>query len=106
MLSRSVCKNLACKITIGKDFEVVNNEFDPRFKEYWSEYDALMKRRGVSQETARREVFHNPTVIAAIMVQRGEADAMICGATGTYEEHFEVVERCWVTVMAYTWRGP
>lgn len=52
-----------------------------------------MKRRGVSQETAQREVIRNPTVIAAIMVQRGEADAMICGTIGTYEEHFEVVEK-------------
>lgn len=72
---------------------MVNNESDPRFKEYWSEYYALMKRRGVSQETAQREVICNPTVIAAIMVQRGEADAMICGTIGTYEGHFEVVEK-------------
>ncbi|WP_440862715.1 NADP-dependent oxaloacetate-decarboxylating malate dehydrogenase [Symbiopectobacterium purcellii] len=86
-------QKLGLQITIGKDFEVVNNESDPRFKEYWSEYYALMKRRGVSQETAQREVIRNPTVIAAIMVQRGEADAMICGTIGTYEEHFEVVEK-------------
>lgn len=86
-------QKLGLQITIGKDFEVVNNESDPRFKEYWSEYYALMKHRGVSQETAQRKVIRNPTVIAAIMVQRGEADAMICGTIGTYEEHFEVVEK-------------
>lgn len=50
-----------------------------------------MKRRGVSQEQARRAVIGNPTLIAAIMLQRGEADAMICGTIGNYHEHYEVV---------------
>ncbi len=36
-----------------------------------------MKRRGVTQEQAQRALISNPTVIGAIMVQRGEADAMI-----------------------------
>ncbi|KFF72306.1 malic enzyme [Pectobacterium brasiliense] len=85
-------QKLGLQLTIGKDFEVVNNESDPRFKEYWSEYFQLMKRRGVSQEKAQRAVIGNPTLIGAIMVHRGEADALICGTIGTYEEHFDVVE--------------
>ncbi|KHS94211.1 malic enzyme [Pectobacterium brasiliense] len=86
-------QKLGLQLTIGKDFEVVNNESDPRFKEYWSEYFQLMKRRGVSQEKAQRAVIGNPTLIGAIMVHRGEADALICGTIGTYEEHFDVVEK-------------
>ncbi|MCA6953083.1 NADP-dependent oxaloacetate-decarboxylating malate dehydrogenase [Pectobacterium polaris] len=86
-------QKLGLQLTIGKDFEVVNNESDPRFKEYWSEYFDLMKRRGVSQEKAQRAVIGNPTLIGAIMVHRGEADALICGTIGTYEEHFDVVEK-------------
>ncbi|WP_174872368.1 NADP-dependent oxaloacetate-decarboxylating malate dehydrogenase [Pectobacterium polaris] len=86
-------QKLGLQLTIGKDFEVVNNESDPRFKEYWSEYFELMKRRGVSQEKAQRAVIGNPTLIGAIMVHRGEADALICGTIGTYEEHFDVVEK-------------
>lgn len=86
-------KKLGLHITAGKDFEVVNNESDPRFNEYWHEYYQIMKRRGVSQEQARRAVIGNPTLIGSIMVHRGEADAMICGTIGTYHEHYDVVEK-------------
>jgi len=86
-------QKLGLKIEIGKDFEVVNNESDPRFKEYWNEYYQLMKRRGVSPQQAQRAVISNPTVIGAIMVQRGEADALICGTVGDYKEHYAVVEK-------------
>lgn len=86
-------KKLGLQIAAGRDFDVVNNESDPRFNEYWQEYYQLMKRRGVSQEQARRAVIGNPTLIAAIMLLRGEADAMICGTIGTYHEHYDVVEK-------------
>lgn len=86
-------KKLGLQISAGKDFEVVNNESDPRFNEYWYEYYQIMKRRGVSQEQARRAVIGNPTLIGSIMVHRGEADAMICGTIGTYHEHYDVVEK-------------
>ncbi|WP_127959641.1 NADP-dependent oxaloacetate-decarboxylating malate dehydrogenase [Serratia microhaemolytica] len=85
-------KKLGLQLVAGKDFEVVNNQSDPRFNEYWREYYQIMKRRGVSQEQARRAVIGNPTLIAAIMLHRGEADAMICGTIGSYHEHYQVVE--------------
>ena len=85
-------QKLGLQIKAGVDFEIVNNESDPRFKEYWSEYFQIMKRRGVTQEQAQRALISNPTVIGAIMVQRGEADAMICGTVGEYHEHFSVVK--------------
>lgn len=85
-------QKLGLQLTPDKDFEVVNNESDPRFNEYWGEYYQIMKRRGVSQEQARRAVIGNPTLIAAIMLHRGEADAMICGTIGSYHEHYDVVK--------------
>ena len=51
-----------------------------------------MQRRGVSQEQAQRAVISNPTVIGAIMVHRGEADAMICGTIGDYNEHYAILK--------------
>lgn len=81
------------KIEAGKDFEIVNNESDPRFKAYWNEYYQMMKRRGVTPEQAQRAVIGNPTLIGAIMVYRGEADALICGTIGDYNEHYEIVEK-------------
>ena len=86
-------EKLGLQIRPGIDFEIVNNESDPRFKEYWNEYYNIMKRRGITQEQAQRAVISNTTVIGAIMVQRGEADAMICGTIGDYHEHFSVVQQ-------------
>jgi malate dehydrogenase (oxaloacetate-decarboxylating)(NADP+) len=51
-----------------------------------------MKRRGITQEQAQKAVISNTTVIGAIMVHRGEADALICGTIGDYHEHFSVVQ--------------
>jgi malate dehydrogenase (oxaloacetate-decarboxylating)(NADP+) len=84
-------ERLGLNIRPGIDFELVNNESDPRFHEYWREYYEIMKRRGISQEQAKRSVIRNTTLIAAIMVRRGEADALICGTFGTYLTHFEKI---------------
>ncbi|STI16506.1 NADP-dependent malic enzyme [Escherichia coli] len=56
-------QKLGLQIKAGVDFEIVNNESDPRFKEYWTEYFQIMKRRGVTQEQAQRALISNPTVI-------------------------------------------
>lgn len=85
-------QKLGLQIRAGKDFEIVNNESDPRFREYWNDYYQIMKRRGITQDQAQREVIGNSTLIGAIMVKRHEADAMICGTIGNYQDHFKVVE--------------
>ena len=46
-----------------------------------------MERKGVSPDSARTIVRTNTTVIAALMVARGDADAMICGTYGEYQWH-------------------
>jgi malate dehydrogenase (oxaloacetate-decarboxylating)(NADP+) len=95
-------QKLGLQIKPGVDFEIVNNESDPRFKEYWNEYYAIMKRRGITQEQAQRAVISNTTVIGAIMVHRGEADALICGTIGDYHEHFSVVQEIFGYREGYT----
>lgn len=85
-------KKLGLKLEAGADFELVNNESDPRYADYWKDYYQLMKRKGVSQEQARRRVIGNTTLIAALMVRRGEADALICGTYGPYRQHFDIIE--------------
>lgn len=86
-------KKLGLQIKPAKDFEIVNNESDPRFKEYWSDYYQIMKRRGVTQDQAQRDVIGNPTIIGAIMVRRNDADALICGTIGNYHDHFRIIEQ-------------
>jgi malate dehydrogenase (oxaloacetate-decarboxylating)(NADP+) len=74
-----------------KDFELVDPQGDPRFTEYWTLYHRLMERKGVSPEYARTVVRTRNTVIAALMVKRGEAEAMICGTVGRFERHLRHV---------------
>ncbi|WP_148714933.1 NADP-dependent malic enzyme [Chitinolyticbacter meiyuanensis] len=75
------------RIKPGVDFELCNPEDDPRYREYWTMYLQLMERRGVSEELAKSEVRGKTTLIGALMVKRGEADALICGTHGQYHRH-------------------
>ena len=84
-------ERLGLHIKIGKDFELCDPQDDPRYHSYWTQYHALMERKGVSPDFARHIVRTRNTVIAALMVERGEADAMICGAVGEFHRHLHHV---------------
>jgi malate dehydrogenase (oxaloacetate-decarboxylating)(NADP+) len=71
----------------GKDFELVNPDDDPRYREYVRSYIEAAGRRGVTPDAARTIVRTNNTVIAALSLRRGEVDAMICGVEGRYMSH-------------------
>jgi malate dehydrogenase (oxaloacetate-decarboxylating)(NADP+) len=80
------------KIRPGVDFALVNPEDDPRYRQYVDLLVTLTGRRGITPEVARTLVRTNSTVIAALSVMRGEADAMICGLEGRFERHLRHVE--------------
>jgi len=84
-------EQLGLRIQAGKDFSLTNPEHDPRYEEYWRGYHEIMERDGVSPETARTIIRTNTTVISAMMLKRGEADAMICGTYGHYDWHMRHV---------------
>ncbi len=75
----------------GRDFELVNPQDDPRYREYWQSYHALMERRGVTPDLARAILRTNTTAIGAIMVHRGDADCLICGTFGQFLWHLQYV---------------
>jgi malate dehydrogenase (oxaloacetate-decarboxylating)(NADP+) len=84
-------ETLGLRLRPGDDFELVNPESDPRFQDYWTTYHAIMERRGVSPDTAKAIVRTRNSVIAALMVHRGEADALIAGIVGRYRVNLENV---------------
>ncbi|MGF0538438.1 NADP-dependent malic enzyme [Agrobacterium sp. ES01] len=86
-------KRFGLRIRPDVDFPVVNPEGDPRFREYVDDYFALVGRQGVTPEAARTIVRTNSTVIGALSVKRGEADAMICGVEGRYDRHLRDVRQ-------------
>ena len=81
------------RMKAGKDFEIVNPDYDPRYREYWTEYYKLTQRRGVSQQYAKIEMRRRLTLIGAMMVHMGEADGMLCGMFGTHEMHRVYVDQ-------------
>ncbi len=78
---------LGLRVVPGKDFELVDPQDDPRYRDYWQFYHALVCRRGVSVDAAKEAMRTNSTVIAACMVAKNEADAMICGTVGRFDRH-------------------
>jgi malate dehydrogenase (oxaloacetate-decarboxylating)(NADP+) len=78
-------QRLGLRMRAGEHFELVNVDNDPRYTEYWNLYLRLNERRGVTPSLAKALVRSRPTLIAALMLARGEADAMICGLVGRYQ---------------------
>lgn len=86
-------KRFGLRIRPGIDFELINPENDPRFRDYVNLFLRYTGRRGVSPEVAKTIVRTSTTAIAALAVMREEADAMICGLEGRFERHLELIEQ-------------
>ncbi len=82
---------LGLRFRPGADVELIDPSSDPRFDDYWRTYHRLMERRGVTEPTARNLVRSSPTLIGALAVHKGDADALIAGAFGRFRTHFSHV---------------
>ena len=80
------------RIRAGRDFGIINPEWDERFRDYWQTYHALVERKGVTPEYAQIEVRRRNTLIGALMVHRGEADGLLCGSFGPYSQHLQFID--------------
>ncbi|KQM79933.1 NADP-dependent malic enzyme [Xylophilus sp. Leaf220] len=80
------------RIKLGHNAECVDPEDDPRFRQYWEAYHGAMGRNGITPEAAKAAVRRSNTLIAALMVQLGDADAMLCGLVGRYDHHLQHVQ--------------
>ena len=81
------------RMKAGVDFEIINPEWDERYREYWQEYFKLTSRRGVSEQYAKVEMRRRLTLIGAMMMHKGHADGMICGTFGTHALHMHYVDQ-------------
>jgi malate dehydrogenase (oxaloacetate-decarboxylating)(NADP+) len=79
------------RLKLGRDLECVNPESDTRFRQYWEAYHRRMGREGVTPEAAKAAVRRSNTLIGALAVQLGDADAMLCGLVGRFDQHLEHV---------------
>jgi len=81
------------RIEAGKDFQIINPEWDERYRDYWTEYFRLTERKGVSQAYAQIEMRRRLTLIGAMAIHRGDADGMLCGTFGTHELHRQYIDQ-------------
>ncbi len=81
------------RLTAGVDYDVVNPEYDERYRDYWRAYYELTARRGVSETYAKIEMRRRLTLIGAMMMHKGDADAMVCGTFGTHGLHLHYIDQ-------------
>ena len=80
-------------IKMGERVDLVNPENDPRYRDYWETYHNLMCRQGVTPDLARAIMRTNTTAIGAVMVNRDEADSIICGTFGEFRWHMNYIKQ-------------
>jgi malate dehydrogenase (oxaloacetate-decarboxylating)(NADP+) len=79
------------RLKLGRDADCVNVLDDPRYRDTWLEYYELARRKGVSRSLAQTEVRTRTTLIGAMLVRKGDADAMLCGTVGSYLDHLRYI---------------
>ncbi|MFL5170892.1 MAG: NADP-dependent malic enzyme [Microvirga sp.] len=80
-------KRFGLSVAAGRDFELVNPEDDPRYRDYVASYCDAAGRKGITPDAARTLVRTNPTVIGALALRRGDADALVCGLEGRFRSN-------------------
>jgi malate dehydrogenase (oxaloacetate-decarboxylating)(NADP+) len=85
------CQRYGLAVRPGVDLPVINPEDDPRYRDYVATFVERSGRRGITPDAARTLVRTSTTVIAAIAVVRGDADAMICGLEGRFQSKLRLI---------------
>jgi malate dehydrogenase (oxaloacetate-decarboxylating)(NADP+) len=86
-------KRHGLRLRVDENFTVVNPEHDKRFRESWQAYHALTKRSGITAQYAKLEIRRRTTLIAAMLLKKGEADGLICGTISTTARHLRYIDQ-------------
>ncbi len=81
------------RLVNGQDYTVVNTDHDERYRDFWQSYHKLMGRKGISAQMAKLEMRRRTTLIGAMLVNKGEADGMICGTVSTTHRHLHFIDQ-------------
>jgi len=86
-------EKLGLRLQAGRDFEIVNIDDDPRYRDYWQTYHRLTERKGVTEQFAKIEMRRRLTLIAAMLLHKGEVDGLICGTWGSTQQHLNYIDQ-------------
>lgn len=81
------------RLTANLDFTIVDTDRDERYRDFWQTYAKKMARRGISEQMAKLEMRRRTTLIGAMLVDKGEADGMICGTVSTTHRHLRFIDQ-------------
>ena len=81
------------RLEAGRDYDLVNTEDDPRYRDYWLTYHALTARKGVTAQHAKIEMRRRLTLIGAMMLHKGHVDGMLCGTWATTALHLQYIDQ-------------
>ena len=84
-------QDFGLRLAAGRDFELVDPDTDARVPKAGRIYYELMRRKGVAASGAEAAVRRNPTLFAALLMRIGDADALLCGTTGGFRAHLDVL---------------
>ncbi len=85
-------EKLGLRMRAGDSFDIVNPEDDERFNEAWQAYYQRRARHGVTPTIAKAMVRKHNTLIGVLLMQRGDADAMICGIGSRFDNQLKYVD--------------
>ena len=85
--------HLGLRIKPEQDFDIVDPKTDPRMDALAEEYFRLVERRGVSPTQAARVARTSNTPLGALLLRRGDGDALICGPIGRFQRHLQHVDQ-------------
>ena len=77
----------------GRDYDVVNTDWDERHRDFWQTYHRMMERKGVTVQMAKIEMRRRLTLIGAMLLQKEYVDGMICGTWGTPDLHLRYIDQ-------------
>ena len=89
---QSRIERIGLSLRPGIDFELVNPASDERFRALWNEYHRIMGRKGITPDVAKYRMRSNNTLISAMLLRNGDADAMVCGMVGQHAYHLKFIE--------------
>ncbi len=75
------------------DYDVVNVEQDPRYRDFWQTYHRMTERKGMTVQVAKIEMRRRLTLIGAMLLHKGDVDGMICGTWGTTSMHLHYIDQ-------------
>jgi len=81
------------RLKLGQHFDVINPDFDERYRDYWQTYHQMVLRKGVTADMAKLAMRRRHTLIGAMMIHKGDADGMICGTYGTTWTHLDFIDK-------------